>query len=232
MVNATTKNKITVAVGLQKPPYVIEKEHSGFEIELIRAILEIMGYQTEFVYVPFARSWRMLGVSGIDAVMTVTDKVIHDKEKLSDIYIHYQNVAITLKSKDHIYKIDEISDLRHYSVAAFQNAKKVLGNEFFQSTKLMPYYVEISDQKRQLKLLLQDKVEVVVMDKNIFNYFLAELDLKSKATGFIFHQIFPKSAYRMIFNNPAITQQFNRVLAYFLNSNDYQVLLKKYQFDL
>jgi len=72
----------------------------------------------------------------------------------------------------------------------------------------------------------------VVMDKNIFNYFLAELDLKSKATGFIFHQIFPKSAYRMAFNDPAITQQFNRVLAYFLNSNDYQTLLKKYQFDL
>ena len=227
--DAATKNKMVVAVGLQKPPYVIEKQHSGFEIELIRAVLKEMNYSAEFVYIPFGRSWRMLGVAGIDAVMTTTDKVVKDRKKLSDVYIHYQNVAITLKSKKYLSKINQISALKNYSVAAFQNAKKVLGSEFNQATQLMPAYFEIADQKRQLKLLLQNKVEVIIMDKNIFYYFLQELGFKKSNINFEVHTIFPRSAYRMAFNDINKTKQFNRALKKFTHSVYYQNLIAKYK---
>ena len=233
--NAVGKNKITVAVGLQKPPYVIEKQHSGFEIELIRAVLNEMNYQAEFVYIPFGRSWRMLGVSGIDAVMTTTDKVVHDKAKLSDVYIYYQNVAITLKNTLPHYKISSISELKNYSVAAFQNANKVLGDDFSQAVESMPYYVEIADQQRQLKLLLQKKVDVIIIDENIFNYFIQEMRFQTvgtfnyKSSDFIIHPVFPRSAYRMAFNDATKTAQFNQALTKVLNSRYYQELIDKYK---
>jgi polar amino acid transport system substrate-binding protein len=215
-----------VAAGLQKPPYIISTKNSGFEIELVRSILQTIGYQAEFVYIPYGRSWRMLGVRGIDAVMTATDEVVKDHRKLSDAYIFYQNVAITLKAKN--FSINKVIDLQHYSVAAFQNAKKLLGEDFKQASEKMPAYIEIIHQKRQLSLLSQGKVDVIVIDKNIFNFLLNESKLNLKNNDFAFHHIFPKSYYKMAFNDVKNVKPFNLALQKYIKTTGYQKLMQKY----
>lgn len=221
------KDKLIIAVGLAKPPYVIQANNTGFEIELIRNILASMGKSTEFVYTSFGHSSKMLEVDEIDAVMTTNSRMFTDTTKLTNVYITYENIAISLKNKNLI--IESIKDLANHSVASFQKADKVLGVEFEIAVNQSPFFLQIADQKSQPILLLKERVDVVVMDRNIFNYFTRELKIEKLEGKFNFHNIFSKSHYRMAFKNAQNITQFNKVFIEYSKTEAYQILLKKYQ---
>ncbi|MGL1958540.1 MAG: transporter substrate-binding domain-containing protein [Colwellia sp.] len=223
----SAKNKLIVVVGLTKPPYVVQDNETGFEIELIRNILTKMGKSTEFIYTPFGHSSKMLTVDEVDAVMTTNSRIFNDPKKLSDIYITYENIAISLKNKR--LAVDSISDLANYSIASFQKAEKVLGSEFASAIKKSPLVLQVADQKRQPILLLKERVDVVVMDRHIFNYFTRELKVDKPESKFSFHNIFPKTHYRMAFKNTQNTRLFNKAFFDYSKSEVYRALLKKYQ---
>jgi len=219
-------DRFNVVVGFSKPPYVIQENNSGFEIELVRNVLASMGKTTKFVYTAYERTPKMLAVKEIDAVMTTNNKTIPYQSKLSDVYINYQNVVISLKSK-HL-KINSIDDLAAFSVASFQNADKVLGEKFGNAVKKSPLFLQIKHQSQQPLLLLKGRIDVIVIDKNIFNYLVAEIGIQNPENIFSFYPIFPKSPYKMAFKDSANVQVFNQVLKQYLSSNSYLALLKKY----
>jgi len=224
---ATAKDTLVIAVGLTKPPYVIQADNSGFEIELIRDVLAIMGKSAKFVYTSFGHSSKMLAVDGVDAVMTTSNKMIHDETKLTNTYIIYENVAISLKKND--FSIESPHDLSNYSIASFQKADKFLGLAFKMAVKQSPYFLEIADQRRQPILLLKKRVDVVVMDKNIFNYFAQELKVEKPENKFSFHHIFPKNHYKMAFKDTQNTINFNKALFKYAKSDAFKALFKKYK---
>lgn len=218
---------IRVIVGLSKPPYVIEDQQSGYEIELVTEILNQMDYQPEFLYVPMGRSKRLLDNGVGDALMTVNNNIIINQDLISKPYIVYQNVAITKKDSDIV--VDELADLKHYRVVAFQMANKLLGSEYAHSVLQNANYMEIPDQFRQVKLLLEGKMDVAVMDVNIFKYFLGLVggrELENKVTV---HNVFPRNPYSMAFKDAQLVGQFNQAIARVMASDKYQELLKKYR---
>ena len=221
------KDELVVAVGLAKPPYVIQTNDSGFELDLIRNILKKMGKSIEFVYTQFGHSAKMLEVKEVDAVMTTNKSVFSDSSKLSDEYITYQNVAISLKNSN--LTINTIEDLSNYSIASFQNANKVLGQDFADAVDKCPLYLQIADQSNQPMLLVKNRVEVLIMDKNIFKYFTGELNIKDMDTRFTFHQIFPETNYRMAFKNKEYVKIFNDILAQYKQTDEYLFLRKSYK---
>jgi len=224
---STAKDNFIIAVGLAKPPYVIQAKNTGFEIELIENVLANMGKSTEFVYTTFGHAPNMLAVNEIDAVMTTSSRVFEDLTKLSDVYITYENIAVSLKDKK--LTIESISDLANYSVASFQKADKILGKEFEKAVNLSPVFLQVADQKRQPTLLIRERVDVLVMDRNIFNYFARELKIEELESKFSYHNIFPKSHYKMAFKDTNNVALFNKAFIEYSNSENYQALLKKYQ---
>ncbi len=216
-------DQLLIAVGLAKPPYVIQGKNSGFELDLIRNILKKMGKSTKFIYTPFGQSAKMLEVEEIDAVMTTNQQVFADSSKLSDVYITYQNVAISLK--DNNLTINTIEDLKNYSIASFQKADKLLGQGFADAVDRSPLYLEIAVQRQQPILLLKKRVEVLIMDKNIFKYFANELNIDAKLT---FHQIFPDTHYRMALKNKAYVKLFNSTFAEYKQTDEYLTLKNGY----
>ncbi|MEC8376894.1 MAG: amino acid ABC transporter, partial [Pseudomonadota bacterium] len=48
-----SSEQLDVVVGWDKPPYVMSADHSGFELELTRAILKELGHELSPIYVPF-----------------------------------------------------------------------------------------------------------------------------------------------------------------------------------
>lgn len=223
------QDKLMIAVGLAKPPYVFQADNAGFEIDLVRNVLAKMEKSVEFVYTSYGHAPKMLAVDEIDAVMTMSPKVFRDKSQLSDIYITYQNVAISLKEKQ--LNILTINDLANYSVASFQQADKILGPAFENAVNLSPIFLQVADQKRQPNLLLKGRVDVVVMDKNIFNYFARKLKIESLSSHFNYHNVFAKSHYRMAFKDKSLIALFNRAFLDYSSSKSYQRLLKQYQLE-
>jgi len=218
--------KFEVVVGLVKQPYVMGNNISGFEIELIRNVLKSMGKSVEFVFIPYGHSSKLLDIKNIDAMMSVSDKSFKDNSRLSNAYINYLDVAISLKSSN--LTIDKISDLSKYSVVSFQQAGNVLGTEFSEAIAKSPMFIETAEQNRQLTLLMSGKVEVLVMDKNIFRYHAIEQKLTQLNNEVVFHKIFPKSPLKMAFKDKKHVLEFNNTFDKYSQSENYKRLIKKY----
>ncbi|TPH18142.1 substrate-binding periplasmic protein [Litorilituus lipolyticus] len=222
------REQLSIVVGLDKPPYVIQKEQSGFEIELIRNIFKKINIDTAFVFTQYKHSTKMLDAKYIDAVMTTNNKVFTNEAQLSDSYISYQNVAISLKSKN--LTIKRIEDLGNYSIAAFQNAEILLGEAYYKSSKRSPLYMSTANQSAQPQLLMKQRVDVIVLDVNIFNYMARELGINDLNSLFSYHYVFPKTNYHIAFKDLTIKYAFNQALANYKNSAEYEVLINKYNF--
>lgn len=218
-----------IVVGLSKPPYVIKENMSGFELEVVQQVFKISGKKIEFIFVPYGRSEKMLELDDISAVMTINKQMFPNSTSLSENYINYQNVAITLKKNSIL--LPNISTLANYTVASFQLAHKVLGQEFADAMASSPMFTQVADQEKQVELLLLGRMDVVVMDIKIFLYYLNKLNIAARESDVTFHHIFPVSPYRMAFKHQDDMAEFNRALAKFKDSASYQKLIKKYAFN-
>ena len=215
-----------LAVGLSRPPYVIQENNKGYEIELMTQVLAKMNRTASFIYVPYGRSPQMFDLKGIDAIMTTNKSVVKDETMLSDVYVTYQNVAVTLRVDN--LKINDISELKNYTLASFQNADNVLGEEFKKATELSPLFMEVANQERQITLLLKRRVDSLIIDKNIFKYYANALGLTDLESTFTFHYVFPKTHYRVAFRYPKDVVSFNKALAEFSESVEHNRLIDKY----
>tara|TARA_B110000211_G_scaffold68286_1_gene78902 strand:- start:25285 stop:25995 length:711 start_codon:yes stop_codon:yes gene_type:complete len=226
--NSVAKQTFKVVVGLSKPPYVIKEAQAGFELELIRQVLTNIGKTPEFIFIPYGRSEKMLELSDISAVMTVNQQMFPKNDQLSESYINYQNVAISLKNR--AIKLRSISDIANYSVASFQLAHKVLGQEFAAAVTDSAIFIQVANQRKQVELLLLGRVDILVMDIKIFLHYLHALGMSEKQNDIQFHYIFPLSPYRVVFKNVDDVARFNQAMHKYKLSTDYKILLKKYNF--
>lgn len=221
-VNAKT---LTYVVGLSKPPYVIQHSNTGYELETVSAITKLMGYNSNYLYVPFGRSPSMMKVKEVDGILTVNKQIIDKKEHLTTPYITYQNVVVTKKSDK--LNISNISDLSHVSFAAFQNSVKLLGDEYGKAAKRSPYFTEVTEQYRQIELLNEKRVQALVIDINIFNYYASQAE-RYQPNDYSIHPVFSPSQYSLAFKNKSNVLLFNQALKTFKNSQEYQAIKDKY----
>lgn len=223
---AQKASQVTIAVGWNKPPYVVQKDNSGFELELVRRIFQSMGSDPNFVYVPYGRSYNMVEDKQVDAALTLSNLVDSEGVIFSDVYIEYQNVVIT--QKPGFADINQIQQLKNLTLIGFQNANRLLGAEFAKAAYLSPLYIEVPDQQRQVKMLLEGKFDAVVMDANIFVHIAKKLMPHRRTEEFHFHNLFPANQYRIGFHDKLLRQRFNHALLRFQESEEYQSLLAAY----
>lgn len=228
LINQAFASTISISVGWNKPPYVIESLHSGFELDMVSAIFTNMGHTVSYVYVPFGRSNTLIKVGKVDAALTMNTRMDTANLALSDPYISYQNAAISLKGRS--LEINTIADLKKHTIVAFQNASVVLGDEYQEAATQSPLYLELPDQRKQVEMLLKGKVDFVVMDINIFNYLSRELIGRSHMENVVIHRLFPKTSYQIAFTEQKLMLEFNRAMKAFKQSDDYQRLITKYEF--
>ena len=115
---------LLIAAGVDKPPYVIQKNNSGFEIELLEQVFYLMGKSVKFDYLSYGGGAKILDIEGLEAVSSTTEQIYTDTSMLSDVYIEYQNVAIALAENN--FEMSQISDLSKYSIISFPLSDKVL----------------------------------------------------------------------------------------------------------
>lgn len=74
----------------------------------------------------------------------------------------------------------QISDLENYSLLSWQDAFVHLGDSYAKMANNNSQYSETFDQFVQVKMLFLEKVEVIQMDANIFDYYRAKIAITSK----------------------------------------------------
>ncbi|MCA1931879.1 ABC transporter substrate-binding protein [Rheinheimera sp.] len=202
------KTELTVLVGLDKPPYIILDDSSGYELDLLKLLIKKMGYDAVFLHVPNARIKNLM-LEGKADVATLQKPDPELPLYYSEPYIRYQNVAATLSSKS--IRLTHMDQLKPYSVVAFHNARSLLGPDYKLLTDQILNYQEVANQSQQLQMLLLERCDLVVMDRNIF-YYYAKMAGHSMQP-FDFASLFSPSLYSAAFKNERLKQKFNQALA-------------------
>jgi polar amino acid transport system substrate-binding protein len=211
------------------PPYVMVDgagKWSGVEYEIIVAALAVKGHTVKAESMPLARlveTFKAGGLKGAAPILPATNS----GGTLSDSYLTYNNVAMGLKSAN--LKIASLADLKGLSIVAFQTATKALGPDFAAVVEGNPKYIEEGQQITQIRLLANKRVDVVIGESRILNWFLKSPETGvDPATQVVEYQVFPPTNYRVAFANPKHAEDFNAGLAAIRKNGTFDAILAKY----
>ncbi|MCD5361987.1 MULTISPECIES: ABC transporter substrate-binding protein [Chromobacterium] len=213
---------LRVALGETKLPYVDAEQGKGVEYDIVTQALSLAGYQPQVRFAPNLRAHNWLASGQVDAA------IANGGGHVSDPYIVYQNMAITLCRRHiHLRRLDDLTRLR---VAAFQGAHLYLGADFAALAPQIPSYREESPQATLNRLLLSGRADVAISDVNIFqqlsNELRHELDISPTLCPYA---LFTPTHYRLAFRNAQDRDRFNRGLRRFAADGGYEKLAERYQ---
>jgi hypothetical protein len=112
----------------------------------------------------------------------------------------------------------------------FQSAADVLGVEFADTIKNIPFYIEVGDQRQQLELFFNEQVDVIIVYLNVFHNLSLELTGSDQSEKVMVHPFFAPNRYRAGFNDMKLKKQFSQTLGKYVSSGRYKTLKVKYNF--
>lgn len=221
---------VKLAVGWSKPPFVISDNNfgnsSGIELDIVREALSHKDYSLQFISMPLGRTAQSLASENIDGSLTLPNDFKHQTTYLSAPYITYQNIAVTLKQEN--ITLASIADLSDFSLIAFQNAGRYLGQEYADAVLLNNTYSELPNQQSQVQMLFKRRTQAIVIDINIFKYIRKQIKSEESLQGVVFHYLFPENHYRVGFKSPQIRDDFNHGLQQLKSSGRHQEIVDSY----
>jgi len=224
------ESPLPVAISLDLPPYVIAKATSGLEVDILRSTLP--DRRIDFVQMPYADLETAVPRGRADVTVAV-QKFSDDGVFYSNDFVTFENAAITKKSA-HV-AIDSIAALAGHPVMAWQDAYRELGPEFEKlfapDAPARQSYVEIGDQREQVRRFWEAEAAVIVIDRNIFAYFSRELG--HSVDDVLFHLLFPPvTNFKVGFRDLALRDSFNQRLAQLCEDGGYAKILARYHVEL
>ncbi len=224
VLSAHAATKIEMVAGLSKPPFVIQENGTGIQLDMTKAAFKTQNIEVKFIHIPFGRSIMSFQRFEVDGLITVPKEYQHPGMYLSKPYVHYQNVAISLVEDN--YSIDSIEDLSGKSIIAFQRARKYLGEDYNKIVKNLVGYRELAEQAEQVATLFYRQSEVIILDENIFKHLIKDSEQFSEPVKV--HRIFPKRTYSAGFKTEKLRNAFDQGMSEIIENGTYQKILDKY----
>lgn len=220
-------DNVRIVVGLALPPYVIADQDKGLELDIVRESFQLAGHSITPVYVPFWRVPAMLQSNQADAAMTINEGSGLQQIFYSDSHIYYQNVVIALEERD--LDIQNIADMQQHSVLAFQTATNYLGKAFADMAAENMLYQETARQSSQISMLFSQRIDTVVMDINIFNYYRRTEFRLDTSPDIRIYPLFPKAFYKVGFRSQKLRDDFNQGLKQLKQSGRHRAIYQQYE---
>jgi polar amino acid transport system substrate-binding protein len=213
---------LQLLVGVEKPPYIKVATKAGYELELLQAVVKGMGFQSKFIHVPNGRLLDLFSDGQADLVSL--QRTTPPGFYATHPYISYQNVLIV--RQDLQKELLSLNDLVGLRVMAFQNATLFLPPDYAEAVAKADSYQEMVEQHSLPALLLKNRVDVLVMDRNIFLHYYRQTapdDHSLKILSF-----FKPNHYHMLARSPEVAERFNKALADLKQSELFSQLQLKY----
>jgi len=214
--------ELTMLVGVEKPPYIEVASQSGFELELLQQVSLRLRRCAVFLHVPNGRLLELYQQGQADLVSL--QRTVPAGLYATDSYIRYENVLVVHQQL--ASRIHQLNDLVGLRLIAFQNAQLFLPERYRQLIPQLASYLEVVEQHQLPAMLLKNRVDALVMDKNIFNYFYRQTAPGDQQLKLL--HLFGVNAYHLLGRNAQLVQSFNRALLEFKQSPEFTALQLKY----
>ena len=216
-------DRITVAVSPSLPPYVFSDDDTGLQLQILKSAFKVQGITNlDIVYMSNKRAGQSLEQMQVDIAMNyagLTTSAIYPSQSL----LAYQNVAISLRKNN--FKINTVYDLLGKSVVAFQNATEFLPPPFKALTTKLSAYEEVVYQAAQVDHLMKEWVDVVVLEKRVFLYYLQQYKESHPIKPITVHPIFPEAPRPAYFNSKVLQEIFDMGLAHIIENGQYSKIM-------
>ena len=205
------------------PPYTIPEIGAGIEVDIVREALAYKDHSLKAHYMPLSRMPGSFTLGEVDGVMADFGKDLSSQNgHYAKPVILFQNRFFSLKERN--LMIREPRDIKGLSVIAFPGARKRFP-EWFNAAKTEGSYDEIAEQKLQVLLLFSGRYDLVLSDKVVFHYFLAQQlkDNKVEEKALTEHKVFVERPldYRPVFRSRNVRDDFNEGLRHLKDSGRY-----------
>ncbi|MBH9552280.1 transporter substrate-binding domain-containing protein [Inhella sp. 4Y17] len=218
-----------MAFGEKIPPFSFPATNSGIEIETYREALALKGHRLIPMYFPFVRVPLAFKAGRVDAAMTdLGEDLRAEGGHYGDSAVLYDNVLFTLKERG--LSLQSPADLLPLRVVSFQGAAKRYP-EWLGPLEKVGGLSEVNDQATQVRLLMVGRVDVVLSDRLIFQYFTQEVRKQGikilPVTAHRFTVARPED-YRPVFRDAQIRDDFNAGLKQLRASGRLAQIYKQY----
>ncbi|MDL2354454.1 MAG: transporter substrate-binding domain-containing protein [Pseudomonadota bacterium] len=222
---------VRMAFGDNLPPYILVDSSAGIEVDIVREALAYRGHVLEPVFTPMGRIPLMFIGAKVDAIMM---DVGQDMTAAGGFYgeppVLYDNVLFTLAAR-HL-QLRRPGDLDKLFVMSFVGAA-IRYPDWLGRHQRTPLYVERNNQAVQPRLLALGRYDAVVSDRTIFAYYARQqerADPRFRMPAVDEHQLPPADprAYRPVFNDATVRDDFNAGLAWLRKSGRYAAIYQRY----
>ncbi|MBO9490801.1 transporter substrate-binding domain-containing protein [Endozoicomonas sp. G2_1] len=211
------------------PPHMIAANESGIDLDITKQVLQSLGYRVNVEFSPLQRNLARVTMKQADLFVPTFYQPDTDKLFLSEPIISYRPTIFSLKSRD--FDFEQLADIKNLTIYTFQGATGYFGEQFSQMSE-QNNYREFHDMSKLPELLLKQRVDLIVLDYYIFYYFLNQLPITKKIANQAHkideHTLIPPVTAHVGFNNPALRNNFNRVLAQYLAAGKDKKVIEKY----
>ncbi len=228
---------VRVTFNTDKPPFAFRDDKgqaAGIEVDVLRTALARMGHTMRASTVSKSRLLMTVGTEA-DIAASVQGK---DSSNVffSDNFVEYSNVAISRKAS-HV-RIDSLADLDGQRFVIWQRGWADLGPAFqakYQPDaqgRLRDNYFQSSTQDVQARVFWAGRVEVIVIDRTIFEWYRRELGKAGVKVddALVYHDIFKSTTgFAAAFANARLRDQFNATLKTMRADGSYQEILNRYK---
>lgn len=223
----------TVRFGVREAAPMVETAPDGklrgVEYELLLAILAAAGMEMAPYIGPNARLALAAGEGAVDGFAPVVGQP-PDGLTLTDSYITYRNVAVTLASRD--IRLNSAADLKGLRVLAFQRASRVLGPDFADAVAQAADYREEPVQALQAKGLIYGRYDVLVGESRVLQHHIAQVLAAGgdpvRGLPIVEHALFAPNHYCAGFRDPALAARFNEGLRRVRADGTYDAIISRY----
>jgi len=225
--NSFGKEKFLV-VTEEWPPYVIDLKTgaSGFDYDVVKTVVEKMGYELDFKFVPWKRCIAMIQNKEADAILDVS---VNDERKA---YMYFptevlsESNTVLFYKKEKNLKYDKIDDLKGLTIGTSLGYS--YSDEFNKSTLFKKD--EVKDHEANFKKLMIDRIDAFVVNKNVGLFTAKEMGIlndlsysKQSVSGGDNHLGFSKKA-----GHDKLVELFSKTLKEFKKTKEYKDILAKY----
>jgi len=216
--------KVVMVFGQSLAPYIIEEDSRGIELLIIKEALALEGHELMPVFTQLAKVAFMFNQGKVDAAHRyITKNKSTAKFYYGDVTVEYHDAFFSLDDRN--IKLEKPSDLTEHTLLSFQGAKNHYPTWLPEGYE----YSQTSAQINQVKLLQLGLVDVVLSDKNIFNYNSARYrqSVKKKLKNMRMHIFTLPYKYNPVFKSKKMAIAFNRGLSELRKTGRYAEIISK-----
>lgn len=228
--NQEIKKSVNIAFTKNREPYSMDKQLlKGIEYEIASKVLAKSNISIN--YEKFLSRSQMETALLDDAKLDMAVGVKQSNHTLfySDPLVSFENIVIT--RKEDLFDLSTIQDLSSKKIIAFEGASNYLGKEYqklFDTEQKPLNYAETSRQEEQVRALVTNEVNAIIMDKNIFLWYLKK-HYKRSVQDYTFHALFPSpNIYKVAFKDKNLRDLFNKHLSELKSSGEYAEIFYNY----